>query len=318
MKLKTRLFIALVTIGVVLTVMGVRDWICLSKPVKDITDLWDYDYSKLKAGDHICLDVTLVWDQIGSHIEQHKTYGVTTSERETGRYYLIPFCQEEDEDFIYPTPFLLTSIPSRYNDAMDSQIKKFDAWWETDEDFDTVPTSSMHFDGKLVKIPNDLRKQIEENFLDPGERLEDYMLPVMFEPIINPGAAKGTTVAGIICLLISGVIVFVMFKGKSGNQNGFYGMPNAQKAGFIPQSANTTGAGFGGQQPQNMQGAFGAPVGGQQPQNMQGAFGAPVGGQQPQNMQGAFGAPVGGQQPQNMQGAFGAPMGGQQPQNMQG
>ena len=333
MKLKTRLFIALATIGVVLTFLGIRDWMCLSKPVKDITNLWDYDYSNLKAGDHICFDVTLVWDQIGSQVEQSKTYGVTTSERETGRYYVIPFCQDEDKDYIYPTPFLLAKIPSSFNSAMDSQISKSDDWWATDEDFTTIPTSTMHFDGKLVKIPNDLRKEIESKVY-PGEDLEDYMLPVMFEPIMAPGAVKGMTIAGIICLLITGGILFVMFRNKSGDQTALYGAPKATNAGFVPQSGNAGSTGFGapqaqngtinnvdpyaGGQPQNTQSNFGGAFGGQQPQNMQGSFGTSMGGQPTQNASGNMGAAFGGQQPQNMQGSIGTPMGGQPTQNASG
>ena len=68
MKFKTRLFFALAIFGVVMTFLGLSDWMCLSKPVKDITELWDYDYRDIKAGDHVCLDVNLVWDQIGSQI----------------------------------------------------------------------------------------------------------------------------------------------------------------------------------------------------------------------------------------------------------
>ena len=303
MKLKTRLFIALVTIGVVLTFLGIRDWMCLSKPVKDITNLWDYDYSNLKAGDHICLDVTLVWDQIGSQIEQSKTYGVTTSERETGRYYVIPFCQDEDKDFIYPTPFLLAKIPSSFNSAMDSQISKSDDWWATDEDFTTIPTSTMHFDGKLVKIPNDLRKEIESKVY-PGEDLEDYMLPVMFEPIMAPGAVKGMTIAGIICLLITGGILFVMFRNKSGDQTALYGAPKATNAGFVPQSGNTGSTGFGAPLAQNGTINNVDPYAGGQPQNTQSNFGGSFGGPQPQNAQMNFASAFGTPQ-QNAQGGLG-------------
>ncbi|MBR1470519.1 MAG: hypothetical protein IJ600_02610 [Lachnospiraceae bacterium] len=300
MKLRTRLFIALATIGVIMTVMGVRDWMCLAKPVKDITDLWDYDYSDIKTGDHVCFDVTLVWDQIGTHVEQSKTYGVTTSEKETARYYLIPFCQDSDKDFIYPTPFLLAKIPSRFNAALDTQISKSDDWWASDEDFSAVPVSTMHFDGKIVKIPKDIRRQIEENVY-PGEDLEDYMLPVMFEPIMAPGAVRGLSIAGISCLIVTAVILVMILKGKSNAQTADYGMSRSQGTGYVPQTTNTVGASanFTGQQPQNMGGNFGTPLAGSQPQDMSGSFGAAFTGQQPQNMGGNFGTPLAGSQPLN-------------------
>ena len=166
MKLKTRLFIALVTIGVVLTVMGVRDWICLSKPVKDITEMWDYDYTDLKVGDHVCMDVTLVVAKYAVHVETRKTYGVTTSERETGGYYLLPFCQDTYANGFYDTPYLIAKIPSRYDSVLDSQIKKTEAWWNSDDDFSQVPKSTVHLDGKIIKMSGDLKDMVAGDGLE--------------------------------------------------------------------------------------------------------------------------------------------------------
>ena len=312
MKLKTRLFIALAAFGVIMTVMGVKDWACMAKPAKDITELWEYDYNNLKPGDHICFDVTLVWDQIGSEVTTRKTYGVTTSETESNRYYLIPFCQDEDEDYIYPTPFLLAKIPSRYNAALDSQISKSDAWWESDADFSEVPKSTIHLEGRLSKIPKDIRVQLEECTFS-GESLMKNTLPVMYETTLSLSAARGLSLAGIVCLAITGVIVVLTFKGKSA-QGADYGMPKMQGTGYVPKEAGAAGpaSGFGNTQPQNTMGNYGqAPLGGQPQQNTTGSFGAPLGGQPQQNATGSFGTPLGGQPQQNTMGSFGAPFGGQ-------
>ena len=319
MKLKTRLFIALAAFGVIMTVMGVKDWACMAKPAKDITELWEYDYNNLKPGDHICFDVTLVWDQIGSEVTTRKTYGVTTSETESNRYYLIPFCQDEDEDYIYPTPFLLAKIPSRYNAALDSQISKSDAWWESDADFSEVPKSTIHLEGRLSKIPKDIRVQLEECTFS-GESLMNNTLPVMYETTLSLSAARGLSLAGIVCLAITGVIVVLMFKGKSA-QGADYGMPKMQGTGYVPKEAGASGpvSGFGNTQPQNTMGNYGqVPLGGQPQQNATGSFGAPIGGQPQQNATGSFGAPIGGQPQQNTMGSFGAPLGGQPQQNTMG
>ena len=319
MKLKTRLFIALAAFGVIMTVMGVKDWACMAKPAKDITELWEYDYNNLKPGDHICFDVTLVWDQIGSEVTTRKTYGVTTSETESNRYYLIPFCQDEDEDYIYPTPFLLAKIPSRYNAALDSQISKSDAWWESDADFSEVPKSTIHLEGRLSKIPKDIRVQLEECTFS-GESLMNNTLPVMYETTLSLSAARGLSLAGIVCLAITGVIVVLMFKGKSA-QGADYGMPKMQGTGYVPKEAGAAGpaSGFGNTQPQNTMGNYGqVPLGGQPQQNATGSFGAPLGGQSQQNATGSFGAPIGGQPQQNTMGSFGAPLGGQPQQNATG
>ena len=83
-SMKTRLVLFLGIIGIVLVVKSVPDWLVMRKPAIDITDLWDTDLSKMVPGQHVSLDVTLVWEQIGTRVEQSKTMGVTTSEKVSG------------------------------------------------------------------------------------------------------------------------------------------------------------------------------------------------------------------------------------------
>ncbi|MBP5608806.1 MAG: hypothetical protein J6X66_11165 [Lachnospiraceae bacterium] len=322
MKMSTRLFIALAAFGVIMTFFGVGDWMCLSKEPKDITELWDYDYSRIKEGDHVCLDVTLVWDQIGSQISQSKTFGVTTSEKETGRYYLIPFCQDTDDGYIYPTPYLMARIPSQYNTLLDSQIEKTATWWETDGEFSEVPTCSLHLDGRIKKLPNDIRKQLT-NSLDSGERLEDYMLPVLFEPIMAPGAVKGMSIAGILCLMATLVILALKLKSVAGSKQVDYGIPRSQGTAFTSQNGNTGnfGSSFANQQPLGGAGNAQSSFAGGQPQNTAGGnFGSSFAGGQPQNTAGGnFGSSFAGGQPQNTAGGnFGSSFAGGQPQNTAG
>ncbi len=239
MKLKWRLVLVLGILGVVFTFNGVPDWICLNKPANDITELWDVDYTDLKIGDHVCMDITLVWDQIGTQVEQSKTFGVTTSEKETGRYYLLPFCQEEDDGYIYPTPYLLARVGSSMNSIMDSQIAKTESWWETEEDFDTVPTCSIHLDGKLEKLPRDVRKQLESS-LDPEERLEDYMLPMLFVPIAAPGAVKAISLIGIVCLMATlAILAFILKSASEAKPAPFGGMPRNPNPDYAPHNPDT-------------------------------------------------------------------------------
>ena len=250
MSFKWKLIVAIAALGIGLCVASIPDWICLKKDPKDITELWDADYSDIKVGDHVCMDVTLVWDQIGSQISQEKTFGVTTSEKETGRYYLFPFCQDIEGGLIYPTPYLMARIPTKYNSVLDTQISKTQSWWESDGDFDSVPTSSIHLDGKIQKIPGDVRKQLVAS-LDSGEVLEDYMLPVLFVPILVPEAVQPAAIAGILLVMVSLVAVFLMLRGAAGSKpTPLYGgapkTPNYGGAapsgtGFAGSQANTAG-----------------------------------------------------------------------------
>jgi len=250
MSFKWKLIVAIAALGIGLCVASIPDWICLKKDPKDITELWDADYSDIKVGDHVCMDVTLVWDQIGSQISQEKTFGVTTSEKETGRYYLFPFCQDIEGGLIYPTPYLMARIPTKYNSVLDTQISKTQSWWESDGDFDSVPTSSIHLDGKIQKIPGDVRKQLVAS-LDSGEVLEDYMLPVLFVPILVPEAVQPAAIAGILLVMVSLVAVFLMLRGAVGSKptplyggapkTPDYGGAAPSGTGFAGSQANTAG-----------------------------------------------------------------------------
>ncbi|MBR6257900.1 MAG: hypothetical protein IKR23_11020 [Lachnospiraceae bacterium] len=246
MKMKWRIILAIGVIGIALVVGALPDWLCLQKAPKDITNLWDYDYRQIKKDDHVCLDVSLVWDQIGTQIEESKTFGVTTSSKETGRYYLIPFCQDVEGGLVYPTPYLMMRLPAQYNSAMDNQISQTESWWETEGDFEDLPISSIHLDGRIEKIPNDMRKQLEAT-LSPGERLEDYMLPVLFVPIINPGASKVMSIIGILLVMADLVIIFLVLKGAAGsNPMPAYGAPRTPDYGG--GASTTAGAAFSGNQ----------------------------------------------------------------------
>lgn len=242
MNTKLRLMIVLGILGLVLTYMGGSDWIVLSKPAKDITELWEVDYHDLKAGDHVCFDVNLVWDQIGSETTTNKTYGVTTSERESARYYLLPFCRDKDDEFIYPSPFLMVKLGGQYNDLMSEQISKTDEWWYGNGDLADIPTTSIHIDGKLVKMPNDIRKQIKAT-LDAGEDIEDYMIPVIFQKISAPGAVKGMTIVGIVLIMAFLVILFFVIKGSATAVQ--QPIPGVRREPFVPQGG-AAGAGMQG------------------------------------------------------------------------
>lgn len=327
MNVKLRLMIVLGILGLVLTYMGGRDWIVLSKPAKDITELWEVDYHDLKAGDHVCFDVNLVWDQIGSETTTSKTYGVTTSERESARYYLLPFCRDREDGYLYPTPYLMVKLGSQYNSLMSTQISKTDEWWSGNGDYSSIPSTSIHMDGKLVKMPNDIRKQLKAT-LEAGEDIEDYMIPVIFERIAAQGAVKGMTIAGIVMIMCFLVMLFFVIKGSATAVQ--QPIPGVRRDPFVPQGG-TPGTG--------MQGNFGSAFA-QQPQSgtpgtgMQGNFGSAFA-QQPQSgtpgtgMQGNFGsafaqqgAPqqsfgTGNTAPQQS-GAFGAGNGSQQSVTKQG
>ena len=204
---KFRIFFIVFVVGIMLTVIAVPDAISLTKPAKDIAQLWITDPSTVRTGDHGCLDISLISDSPFSSVEQTKVYGVTTSERETARYYYIPYIRSSATQ-IYANTFMVIRIPSDYNSAMTKQIGESDKWWENDAaTFDDIPTTAFHFDGILKKMPKDLKEAINNTL--PADV---HMEPFLFEPVAVPTAAYIMSGVGLLCLIVSIIMIVLVIK----------------------------------------------------------------------------------------------------------
>ena len=204
---KFRICFIVLVVGIMLTVMSVPDAISLMKPAKDISQLWVTDPTILKVGEHVCLDISLISDSPFSSVETTKVYGITTSERETDRYYYIPYIRSNATQ-IYANTFLVAKISSEYNAAMTKQIDASDKWWEDpNATFDDIPTTTSHFDGILKKMPKDLKTQIDAN-LPAGVHVE----PLLFTPIEFPEAAYVMSGVGLLCLIVSIIVIVLTIK----------------------------------------------------------------------------------------------------------
>ena len=207
-----RIFLVVLVVGIMMTFMSVPDCITLSKDPVDVTKLWDADLSTFKNGAHICLNITLVQDTIGSEITTSKTMGVTTSEKESARYYLLPLISTDSNDYLYAYPFLVVKMGTQYNSVMTSQITKTNSWWDDpNASFDQVPVSDIHLDGRIKNMPAKMRKSLEGS-LKAGESFENYFLPYVFEPIAAPKACYIMAAIGILCLIASVVIIVLVVK----------------------------------------------------------------------------------------------------------
>ena len=236
---KFKIFLVVFIVGIMLVFSGVPRCMTLSKPATDITKLWETQHlSGLKSGDHVAFDVTLVHDNIGSQITKNQTMGVTTSEKETARYYLLPLITTGSDGYINAEPFLVAKISSQYNSVMTSQINKSDDWWANeDATYDDVPTCGIHFDGRLVKMPAKMRNSLEE-MLPPGENFDNYFVPYVFEPIADPGACYAILVVGILCTIAGAVMIALVIKSIkstpsftpiSGSKYEYYGPQGADQ-----------------------------------------------------------------------------------------
>jgi len=225
--------IIIIVIGLMLFVMGGKDLLVLRK---DPIDVMEANPAKLKAGDHVIVNVSLVWDEVISVTETTKTYGVTTSSRESDRYYALPYLYEatvdgETFEVAEAEQFILLKMSSNYFDkmtrAMDNTNEWYDKFWEV-ADYDTFtpsmlppkPAAILTIEGQLSKLKSEemgyARDYIEwlgYETTDDFPTLESYIVPYYIDPIPNPGACVGLTIAGAAILLV-GILVLV-FKIRS-------------------------------------------------------------------------------------------------------
>ncbi len=227
---KFRISFIILVVGIMLTVISVPDALSLLKPAKDISQLWVTDPSTLKTGDHVCLNISLISDSPFSSIETTKVYGITTSERETARFYYVPFIRSNATQ-VYANSFVVTKIASRYISAINKQVEASNKWWDDENaTFDDIPNTTFHFDGILKKIPKDLKTQIDGT-LPAGVHVE----PFLFEPIERPEVAYITSGLGLLCLIIS--IIFIVMTIKSAKE----------RPAFAPTSGNSNHEYYGPQ-----------------------------------------------------------------------
>ncbi|MCR4584880.1 MAG: hypothetical protein K5686_04075 [Lachnospiraceae bacterium] len=241
MSFKTRLFLMLLVMGLVFTVLGVKDMIILSK---DPIEVMDEDPEDLNAGDHVILDVSAVFPPAISVTETRKTMGVTTSSKESNRYYCIPYLHTVKEGGLkivtpYPDMLIFVKVGSNYFDKMENAYEKtvewMDQWYEINDSgkdlsrLTAPPATGIRFEGSLKKM----NKESLGYAIEYAEELEDFMwateagksysaedsvVPYYIEPIMVKSAPPIMTLIGLALLIVPGIMIFLYFKQKKEEQ----------------------------------------------------------------------------------------------------
>jgi len=182
--------IALVVIGVALIALGTSTNKNLSK---DPIDLYDssVDWDDIKVGDHIEMDLPIVYDCYGSYEKDGK---------ETARYYCLPLYNEQTGEI---TNFIGIDVndSSLYSDY-DRLVDATDDWLAT-PDLELPDVETVHVSG-IVKEQTKEQYEAHEEYLDACGFSDDVIENSQYKLYISP-ADKGETkiliIIGVLCLL---------------------------------------------------------------------------------------------------------------------
>ena len=219
MKLGTRIVVFIGMLGIVLTFLGAKDVINMSK---DTINMDTADWGTLKAGDHVSITIDMVWGQFYYETQEQSTLGVVTNSTETARGYAIPHLFINGDGY-YDIDYYIGLRLMRPEDyrIIEQILEESDAWY-----YDTTGTvdygmTTMHIDGTLEKMDGEEKQLMEEYLLDCGytqSEIDQIVCPYM----INRGNSKASGITlgiGIffdaLCLVILGILFFSHRKEKN-------------------------------------------------------------------------------------------------------
>ncbi|MBP5178344.1 MAG: hypothetical protein J6066_02100 [Lachnospiraceae bacterium] len=168
-KLKFGL-IALV-MAVVLVVMGKDAFNFMKDPiiVKNADDV-----KKLKAGDHVQFDMTMSYGCLIKEITTTTKYGVKQSEKESSRYYLIPYLGLDDEGYEVVDYLLTVKLPSKDFSKAESAVKAFDDFWD-DITLPVPTTPFLSIDGIVTNMKDEEKKYVDDYMKSASKKYMDYI-----------------------------------------------------------------------------------------------------------------------------------------------
>lgn len=211
MKKWWKLIFFIGALGIILTFMGGKDVIRMSK---DPIDMNTVDWGTLEAGDHVHFTVDMVWGQFYQENSEQKTFGITTSSRESGRGYAIPHLYVDERGFYNIDYYIGLHLanPSDYN-VIEQVLAESDAWY-----YDTTGTvdygmTTLYIDGTVEKMSSQ-QKEFMRDYLRSCEytdsEIDRMMCPFMIERG-NMQASKITLGIGIVCDVILLIMLGILF-----------------------------------------------------------------------------------------------------------
>ena len=201
-------WIALTILCGAVAFMGVREYFWLSKEAIDLNDP-EVDWSELKAGDHVEMDITYLFDP----------FVITTSKKgvETMRTYAMPRIESIDSNGYWSITDYIgvhvnnTDLFASYDKLCDETID----WWTDDDAIEYNPTT-IHIDGVVREMDSESKDYFRQ-YLSEMEYDDDFINSTACSLAVYPAQnANWYIVAiGLVGMLAGiGIIVYKVVKKK--------------------------------------------------------------------------------------------------------
>ena len=201
-------WIAIAVLGIVLTVIGVIEFVNLKKAPKDLTDP-ETDWTELAVGDHVKMNLNALFDP----------FVITTKDdgTETMRDYAMPqLVYSESGDSINIRNYIGIHVNDKDLFAdYDRLAEETVDWWLDDEAFEFNP-QTIEIDGIVKEMDDESIGYFKEYLEDMGYE-DDFIEDTCYKYAVYP-AQTGLPIIMIIGVLVTlfgiGATVFSVIKRK--------------------------------------------------------------------------------------------------------
>ena len=184
----------------------------------------------LKEGDHVKIDVKISAGAAISETTTETKNGKTVSSKESSRYYLIPYI---NDNLTYWEYFITAKVKSDDFTSLERASDAFEAWWNN-------PTTSLPdqtiitLDG-IIKKMNDEEKKYVKSYLENEPKIMD---PI-YIGINQASSVKLTSILAIVFFLAGGLLLFFGIKGAVKNKKAIE-EARRNNAGYYSAPQNAT------------------------------------------------------------------------------
>lgn len=196
--LKIRLIIIFAmsaVIGVILSVMSIKDIAELKKPKGELESMGPDDFY---SGRFVEGTIYELWDNFGSMTQSDTFLGISYNTKTTAEYYMLPIESTFYEDELI---FVALSVSDSSDiRTANKMVEETDDWYYYGEE-PALGWTEMHISGKVSKLKGEA--------LDGFEEFVDYYGYSMLPYVISVGNTGGGAIGG----LVGAIVFFVIGAG---------------------------------------------------------------------------------------------------------
>lgn len=183
---------------------GISMLVVSLKPGEDIYSINGNDIEK---GMHITGDIDFAYDYYASQSRERQVLGITTStENDTGRWYIIPIYGENYDD----TKMITVRVNPKDYAAMEKVVDN--TWAYLYGETDTYGQDVYTIDARVIKLDDELHQYYYDWYGRGYEAEADqYLVPYILVPTVSPWISGVLVLFGVLLLALAVISTVRLF-----------------------------------------------------------------------------------------------------------